>query len=75
MTLLVEQGPAHYWAGEMDAAERVLHRAASTQPQLLAGMDCLAAHGQVRELEVLATRLMGDTKLPEIEVDKLSKLS
>ena len=74
--MLVEQGPAHYWAGKMDTAEQVLHlAAASTQPQLLAGMDCLAAHGQVRELEVLATRLMGDTKLPEIEVDKLSKLS
>jgi len=63
VSLLVEQGRAHYWGGEMDAAERVLHRAASIQPQLLAGMDCLAAllaaQGKVRELEALATRLMG----------------
>jgi len=63
VTLLVEQGRAHYWAGEMDYAERVLHRAASSQPQLLAGMDCLAAllaaQGKIRELEALATRLMG----------------
>ena len=62
MNLLVWQGRAHHWAGEADAAISVLSRAGSLDPQLLAGMDSLAAllaeQGRVRELETLATRLM-----------------
>ena len=40
-----------------------LHRAATLEPQLLTGMDSLAAllaaQGRTRDLEALATRLMG----------------
>jgi len=61
--VLVDQGLAHHWAGEVDQAVSVLSRAASLAPHTLRGMDSLAAllaqTGQVRELDNLATRLMG----------------
>jgi len=61
--VLVDQGLAHHWAGEVDQAVSVLSRAASLAPHNLRGMDSLAAllaqTGKVRELESLATRLMG----------------
>jgi len=61
--VLVDQGLAHHWAGEVDQAVSVLSRAASLAPHNLRGMDSLAAlyaqTGKIRELESLATRLMG----------------
>jgi len=61
--VLVDQGLAHHWAGEVEMAVTVLSRAASLAPHNLRGMDSLAALfaqlGRVRELESLATRLMG----------------
>jgi len=61
--VLVDQGLAHHWAGEVEQAVSVLSRAASLAPHNLRGMDSLAAlfaqTGKVRELESLATRLMG----------------
>ena len=61
--VLVDQGLAHHWAGQGEQAVAVLSRAATLDRQLLRGMDSLAALlanlGRTRELETLATRLMG----------------
>jgi len=60
--VLVDQGLAHHWAGEVEEAVAVLSRAATLDRQLVRGMDSLAALlaglGRTRELETLATRLM-----------------
>lgn len=61
--LLVDQGLAHHWAGEVDLAIRVLSRASSLDRHLLRGMDSLACllaqEGHTRQLETLSTRLTG----------------
>ena len=54
--VLVDQGLAHHWAGEVEEAVAVLTRAATLDRQLVRGMDSLA--GRTRELETLAARLM-----------------
>jgi len=59
----VDIGVAHHWAGHQDQAMLCLARAATMAPLTMRGMDSLAAlyadAGKVRELESLATRLMG----------------
>jgi len=61
--ILVDQGLAHHWAGEVDLAIRVLTRANSLDRHLIRGMDSLACllaqEGHTRQLETLSTRLMG----------------
>jgi len=61
--VLVDLGLAHHWAGDIEQAMVVLSRAASVAPHNMRGMDSLAAlyaqTGKTRELESLATRLMG----------------
>ena len=62
-SLLVDAGLAHQWAGETEQAISSLARAAALAPTNMRGMDSLSAlyaeTGKVRELESLATRLMG----------------
>jgi len=62
-SLLVDTGLAHQWAGNTDQAIISLARAAALAPTNMRGMDSLSAlyaeTGKVRELESLATRLMG----------------
>lgn len=64
--LAVDVGLAHHWAGDKEQAVRSLGRSVSLAPLNMRGMDSLAAlyaeTGRLRDLENLATRLMGVTE-------------
>ena len=64
--LAADLGLAQHWAGNQEAAISSLARTVSLAPLTLRGMDSLAAlyadTGRLRELENLATRLMGITE-------------
>merc|ERR1719445_662728 len=64
--VLVDIGLSHHWAGDQDQAVLALTRAMTLSPLSLRGMDSLASlyadGGKLRELENLATRLMGITE-------------
>lgn len=62
-SIQVDIGLAHHWAGNTELAITALARAATLSPTNMRGMDALASlyaeTGNIRDLEGLATRLMG----------------